>query len=151
MDERRLFLLICPAGAAMINKITVRCTHCHQVSDLFLSVDARVVLFNCPTCWSTVLYYTGEIYILTKEQVKRIVSARDENDVLGLIEEVAHRPPPAPQAPLKGMVDYYSSPRQKIAIKAPSRSSTVISHDDVINLRIELENCCDVRDFLAHL
>lgn len=135
----------------MIHKITVRCSHCQQVSDLFLSVDARVVLFNCPTCWSTVLYYSGEIYILTKEQVKRIVAAREEKDVLSLIEEVAHRAPPQPQAPLRGLLEYHSRALHKIAVKSPSRSSNYISHDDVINLRIELENCCDVREFLNHI
>jgi len=138
----------------MVNKIVVECSLCHQVSDLFLSTGARIVIFNCPSCWAPVLYYNEKIYILTDKQIDEIVNNASQSNILQVLNRItAELNSEQVHSHVHG---HEHAHRQLTVSKVPAPSVLhhgrgVISNDDVLNLRIELENCMDVSQFVSSL
>ena len=136
----------------MVKKLTVKCRHCQQVSDLYLTTDARIVIFNCPSCWSTVMYHNGAMFVLNHDQVDKIVHAPDQETMAGVLASIAGR-----TLELGGVGNTESTTLResvKARIKLPvlhRDTELVITPDDVLNLRIELETCPDVAEFIAHI
>lgn len=137
----------------MVKKLTVECRQCHQVSDLHLTTDARIVIFNCPSCWSTVMYHNGSMYVLNHDQVERIVNAPDQGAMASVLESIAGKNLDVP-----GVGSTESGPARTVISATQIKPSMlchsgeqIITPDDVLNLRIELETRPDVAEFLAHL
>ncbi|MBN1980153.1 MAG: hypothetical protein JW795_01385 [Chitinivibrionales bacterium] len=143
----------------MIRTIKIKCPYCHEISELFLSMNPTVIVLNCPECWTPIMYDKHEIRILSAHEISKIATAPssqnainsffdkitkkniviEETDTCGnngsLMNEVAPEPlalpaPPQPEEATCADRDY-------------------ISVDDVVDLQISLSQCNDVLEFIA--
>ena len=66
----------------MVKTLQVKCPHCNQVSEIFLSTNACVIILNCPTCFSPIMYFERKIFLLSKKQVEAIKDTTRNASVL---------------------------------------------------------------------
>lgn len=141
----------------MVKKLTVECRQCHQVSDLFLTTDARVVIFNCPSCWSTLMYHDGGLYVLNHAQVQQIVNSTDQGEMTKVLQSITGKAaelvavPGSTRGEKKSAVGVRCAEGGTEGHVLQRSQECVLTSDDVVNLRIELETCADVAEFLSHL
>lgn len=136
---------------AMITTLDVKCPHCGQVSQIFLSTAVSVIILNCPSCYSPIMYFRRKIFLLDQEQLNKIVgpSARPAS-AFKLIEQLDGVKATA-SCVAKKVVHYGESTRDtapsiRYAVDQPEEK--YITVDDCTNLRIELELCCDSQKFI---
>jgi hypothetical protein len=134
----------------MVKNIAIECPHCNQTFEVFLSSNASMVILNCPTCLTPLVYYKTRCFELNQKQVDRIRNSKQESTVLRIIHSIAHD-------------DTLSAKHHTCTIQtataekyiAPSATflsrGRYITQDDVINLRITLETCTDSKQFIELL
>ena len=139
--------------------ITIKCPKCKEVSDLYLGSEAFMIILNCPSCSAPLIYYYGRTTEITEEELGRIEKSGVLRNAGSLLKEIskcgiklqtpkAVRPysfgeKPPRKKPRKGRKS-----RSAHAKGQPVRAE-YISKDDVVNLRIELETCRSVEEFLS--
>ena len=137
----------------MVQELTVECPHCHQVADIYLSTNACVIILNCPTCTSPIMYFDHKIFLLSNKQLEALKNNTRHN-AMNEIKKMAQ--PPQLPVPKKQQVQHKHasqnnmcdvSPRPIIPSGAGSRQ-LLIGQDDITNLRIELALCNDVQHFI---
>lgn len=148
----------------MVKSLTVQCPHCHQVSDIYLSTNACVIVLNCPTCMSPIMYFENKIFLLTDKQVSAIKDTTHNAAIMRMLDRIAHPEVPvekgAEKASLKATAQSANTsqslsevsgglPAHNIS-KRSSRDRD-ISPDDITNLRIELALCNDSQAFIDRL
>lgn len=144
----------------MVKSLTVQCPHCHQVSDIYLSTNACVIVLNCPTCMSPIMYFENKIFLLTDKQVNAIKDTTHNAAIMRMLDRIAHPEVPVEKASLKATAHATNTSQSlsEVSGGAPahnisSRSSrdNDISPDDITNLRIELALCNDSQAFIDSL
>ena len=137
----------------MVKTLTVTCPHCNQVSEIYLSTNACVIILNCPACVSPIMYFEKKIFLLSEQQVKAIKGTTQNATVMKMLDKIAH-----PEYPAGNVVKSIKHTK-KAASAADSRCvhlfrperQKYISEDDITNLRIELALCSDVEQFIAQI
>ena len=140
----------------MVKNLTVQCPHCHQVSDIYLSTNACVIVLNCPMCLSPIMYFEKKIFLLSKKQVDAIKDTTHNAAIMRMLDRIAHPEETVRKAAKKITLAHssntvcqqvHSSPH---AIDVLDRSfrERDICDDDVTNLRIELALCNDSQRFI---
>jgi hypothetical protein len=137
----------------MIQELKVTCPHCHQVAEIFLSTSACVIILNCPSCSSPIMYFDQKIFILSDNQIEAIKNKARSSSMMNMLKEIAQ---PEKQLPLqKTAVHEGHAPAYQSGSGAPcfvsSPSKIHIGADDITNLRIELALCNDVQEFINRM
>ena len=138
----------------MITTLDVKCPHCEQVSQIFLSTSVSVIILNCPSCFSPIMYFRHKIFLLDQRQLRKITgpSARTAA-VFKLIEQLdgvrATSSCVAKKAAHCSETAVRSAPVTGYAIDRPEEK--YITGDDCTNLRIELELCSDSQQFIDRI
>ena len=140
----------------MITTLNVKCPHCEQVSQIFLSTTVCVIILNCPSCLSPIMYFKHKIFLLDPKQLKKITGASRNSMISKLLEQIAgsetathcgvkksaHQHQNGPASLLSG------STQKSVAV---DQQEKYITDDDCTNLRIELELCNDSQDFINRM
>jgi len=134
----------------MVKTLTVKCPHCNQISEIFLSTNACVIILNCPTCLSPVMYFDRKIYPLSRTQIEEIKETRESGAMMKILERLSKSEEPVVKTARK-LAQASSSPVSNCA-GLPGNHDHVrekyISVDDITNLRIELALCDDSAAFI---
>ena len=136
----------------MVQELKVKCPHCHQVAEIFLSTNACVIILNCPACCSPIMYFDHKIFILTDRQIEAIKNRASNNPATNIMRKKA-RPE---ELPVKKNVLYGES---AASFGVSSNASSIQPHnqkihigtDDITNLKIELALCNDVSEFVNRI
>jgi hypothetical protein len=129
--------------------VWIHCPKCGKASELFLTSRPDLLILNCPFCHC----------ILTKSQGKTIEidnlkSLNMKNKKMrGLLEGLRRDLPEK-----RGNVSHYrkdlpvsqsqNNPQSSGHKTGEPIKATPVSKDDIVNLKIALESCQDVSDFL---
>jgi hypothetical protein len=139
----------------MITTLNVKCPHCEQVSQIFLSSMVSVIILNCPSCLSPIMYFRRKIFLLDPQQLKKIKGNSRTSLVTRLLEQIAGAEAAA-QCPVNSKGTKYL--HHNGAYVPLSHKLTLeqarprhITEDDCTNLRIELELCSDSKSFIDRL
>lgn len=135
----------------MVKTLTVKCPHCNQVSEIFLSTNACVIILNCPTCLSPVMYFDRKIFPLSKTQIDEIKETKESGEMMKMLERISMPEQPVIKtahklAQVSGTVIQGKQPCSS-GIGLHQREK-YISDDDITNLRIELALCRDSNEFI---
>jgi len=136
----------------MITTLNIKCPHCEQVSQVFLSTTVCVIILNCPSCLSPIMYFRRKIFLLDPLQLRKITGNSGDSIVFKLLEQIggaqatAHCPSP------KGAHMHKNGAYIPVANKLTiGPQEKYITEDDCTNLRIELELCTDSQQFIEGL
>lgn len=134
-------------GGNMVQTLSMKCPHCSQISDVFLSSNASVIILNCPVCTTPMLYFENRIFPLSDEQIEDIRNSRQDRAVMQILQSIVHD---------NGTVsNAIKAPGTAVKNSPPIVTSVTggkyISEDDITNLRIELELCRDSQEFIDNL
>lgn len=137
----------------MITTLDVKCPHCEQVSQIFLSTSVSVIILNCPSCYSPIMYFRRKIFLLDQQQLKRITGKSHAAAALKLIEQMDGVNATASCSVKKAAHCYENahgvSAPNGFTIDQPDEK--YITVDDCTNLRIELELCRDSQQFIDRM
>ncbi len=134
----------------MITTLHIKCPHCKQSSQVFLSTTVSVIILNCPACLSPIMYFRKKVVLLDSH-----LTARGHQpkviDIAPCLDKVVEDQASALSVmkPLpKHSGDTGVAAATNPGIDHPTRS---ITEDDCTNLRIELELCGDSMHFIEML
>lgn len=135
----------------MVQELRVTCPHCHQVADIFLSTNACVIILNCPSCCSPIMYFDQKIFVLSEHQVEAIKNkSHSGGSMMNMLEKMV-KPEELPVRKTACCAEMSAAPDAPFGI-APSDSAPseiYIGSDDITNLKIELALCNDVMEFIG--
>jgi hypothetical protein len=142
----------------MITTLNVKCPHCEQVSQIFLTSTVSVIILNCPSCLSPIMYFRRKIFLLDPQQLKKIRGNSRTSLVTRLLEQIAGAEAAAAQCPVNKSGTAARHLRHGGAYVPLTNKLTFehygakqITEDDCTNLRIELELCADSQQFIDRL
>ena len=139
----------------MVKTLTLTCPHCQQVAEIFLSTNASVIILDCPSCLSPVMYFEKKIYLLSKNQIDAIKDTTQNKNIMKMLDRIAH-----PEHSVLKTIKKTNHGQNVSAISEkqigieqalrPAREK-YICDDDITNLRIELALCSDAQQFIDSL
>jgi hypothetical protein len=131
----------------MIKTMNIECPSCSQNFRLFLSIDTSMVILDCPMCCTSIISYKSQTFTLSKKQMERIKSCKQESNVLKILHKITA------QEEKVHCRHTYAHHFHELEKHFPMVRSSVdhISYDDIINLRIELETCQDSASFIERI
>lgn len=138
----------------MITTLNVKCPQCGQVSQIYLSTSVCVIILNCPSCLSPIMYFRKKIFLLDPKQLKKITSAARNSMVSRLLDQIVGAEATAHVSAKKSARLHHNATCGAPAACHSAVENTderYISEDDCTNLRIELELCGDSKDFIDRL
>jgi endogenous inhibitor of DNA gyrase (YacG/DUF329 family) len=139
----------------MVQELVVKCPHCQQVAEIFLSTSACVIVLNCPTCSSPIMYFDHKIFVLSNKQLEALKN-NSRHNAMNEIKKLAQ----SPQIPVPKKQTHHTRAEQssmcKVTPRAAPRSGMFsrkihIGRDEITNLKIELALCNDVQEFIDRM
>lgn len=124
----------------------VKCPHCKEVSELFLGSEAYMIVLNCPSCNSALMYYYGKTFEIDESEIEKIQGNLQMTTVQGILKNISARETTRQAVPVAKATE--ARPTHKAG--APVREIPLID-DDITNLKIELALTKDVNDFIGHI
>jgi hypothetical protein len=142
----------------MITTLNIKCPHCEQVSQIFLSTTVCVIILNCPSCLSPIMYFRRKIFLLDPRQLKKFTGNARDSIVFKLLEQISGAQAAA-TSPCSSKKAVQSAHMHKNGAFVPAVNKLTmgppgekyITGDDCTNLRIELELCTDSQQFIDRL
>jgi ribosomal protein S27E len=125
----------------------VKCPHCKEVSELFLGSEAYMIVLNCPSCNSALMYYYGKTFEIDESEIEKIQGNLQMTTVQGILKNISARENSRQTAT---SVAKTADIRPTHKAGAPVREIPLID-DDITNLKIELALTKDVNDFIGHI
>ena len=125
----------------------VKCPHCKEVSELFLGSEAYMIVLNCPSCNSALMYYYGKTFEIDEGEIEKIQGNLQMTTVQGILKNINAR------EGAKSRTSMMVKPAEQRATHkagAPVRESHLIP-DDITNLKIDLGMAKDVNDFIKNI
>lgn len=138
--------------------ITVKCPICEEVSELYLGSEAFMVILNCPSCGSALIYYYGKTFEATEEIIQKIKSSGVLKNASELLREIQQCGVKTKSA--KNIKTFYPEKADQHSKDGKAGSShdtgqsiraEYFTRDDLTNLKIELETCKSVEEFIEKL
>ncbi|MCX7727719.1 MAG: hypothetical protein N2053_12835, partial [Chitinispirillaceae bacterium] len=71
----------------MVKELVIVCPHCHHSARVFLSRDAFVIILNCPSCASPLMYFDHKIFLLTESQLEAIKKRSKKDSIFEMIDK----------------------------------------------------------------
>ncbi len=133
----------------MVKTLNMTCPHCNHIAELFLSTNACVIVLNCPSCYSPLMYFENKIFLLSKKQVDAIKGTTQNSTVLKILDKIAQTESIVDASGF----DSNNKPLNSVPVINDNRNHEQarqrnINDDDITNLKIELALCKDVQDFI---
>ncbi len=122
--------------------IRIECPHCREARALSLEKEARMIVMRCPACGEAMMYYYGKTFPIDSGEMEKIRDSRHMTTVQGFVQG-----PGARQTEPHAAVVRRDEATAAHQAGAPVREQP-FAHDDITNLRIELELAKDVNDFI---
>jgi hypothetical protein len=142
----------------MVTVLNIKCPRCGQLSQIFLSTRVSVIILNCPSCLSPVMYLRRKTFLLDKRKLKEQRWDTRAPLVSRLLEQIADTDITARCAVKRAgtpaartLRNSDSAPAARHTAVPGRQSERYITEDDCINLRIELALCADSNEFISHL
>lgn len=122
----------------------VKCPHCKEVSELFLGSEAYMIVLNCPSCNSALMYYYGKTFEIDESEIEKIQGNLQMTTVQGILKNINAR---------EGAKNHTSLIVKPAEARATHKAGQPvrdvhIAGDDITNLKIELNTIKDVNDFI---
>ncbi len=137
----------------MVQELKVTCPRCRQTADIFLSTNACVIILNCPSCCTPIMYFDRKIFLLTERQIQAIKNKIGNNSA-SYLKNGAVLPAKLPvkknAAVMRDFPATYISSKDAVSL-SNKYSKTAICEDDIVNLKIDLALCKDINDFLKKI
>ncbi len=142
----------------MVQELKMTCPHCKQVAEIYLSTNACVIILNCPSCCSPIMYFDQKIFILSRNQMEAIKNKAANGTTINMLRNIVEpgeKPSERHFAPQSQRGDWDGSglsaecPPQ-VQVRVPEQR-TNIDKDDITNLKIELALCNDIDDFISRM
>lgn len=122
----------------------VKCPHCKEVSELFLGSEAYMIVLNCPSCNSALMYYYGKTFEIDESEIEKIQGNLQMTTVQGILKNINAREGSKNQTSL-----IVKPAEQRATHKAGAPVRDIhIATDDITNLKIDLNTSKDVNDFI---
>ena len=138
----------------MVQTLKVTCPHCHQVAEIYLSTNACVIILNCPSCCSPIMYFDQKIFILSQSQLEAIKNKARSSTMMNLLRKMTE-PEELPVRKMASRQGASEDPSPHRFVSSPSvhgeETKIHIGSDDITNLKIELALCNDVRQFIDRM
>jgi hypothetical protein len=112
-----------------------------------------MVILDCPTCCSSIIFYKSRSFSLSKSQIDRIKKCKQESSVLKILHRITGQETKVRCLHHNKAGNYRGEvgrSRNKF-IPMIKSNTEFISQDDIVNLRIELETCMDSGSFIEKL
>lgn len=122
----------------------VKCPHCKEVSELFLGSEAYMIVLNCPSCNSALMYYYGKTFEIDESEIEKIQGNLQMTTVQGILKNINAREGSKNQTSL---IVKPAESRATHKAGQPVRDGNIAT-DDITNLKIELNTSKDVNDFI---
>jgi ribosomal protein S27E len=128
----------------------IHCPHCHKASKLFLTSKPYLMVLNCPVCDTTLVNSEGVTYEIESTEIVNIEKHQIKNFMKKLKKQLQEKNKPfsissSSSMPSKAQKnEAHGLIENKVDSKGPD-----LSKDDIINLKIDLESCEDVSDFIS--
>ncbi len=137
----------------MVTNFKILCPHCQDTCEVFLTMQTHVVVLNCPHCWTPIVHTDAGVFILSDSQMAELASDARQSTLSKLLEKMAA--PETPLAPrensgLPSEQEWNEQQPCSTAVKCVAQGRT-ISHDDIINLQIDLATSRDVEEFIGKI
>jgi hypothetical protein len=112
-----------------------------------------MVILDCPTCCSSIIFYKSRSFSLSKSQIDRIKKCKQESSVLKILHRITGQETKVRCLHHNKAVNYRAEVgrSQNKFIPMIKSNTDFISQDDIVNLRIELETCIDSESFIEKL
>lgn len=107
--------------------LTFSCPSCNTNYEIFLKTSPHVMILNCPTCKTCVSLYNGKISEEDKQLIKKLHSIKNKEDLKDIIEQ--HH--------------------ENELVSKSTQLDRFITNDDIVNLKIDLNNCKTIDDVLS--
>ncbi len=135
----------------MVQTLSMKCPHCSQVSDVYLSTNASVIILSCPHCTTPMMYFESKIFPLSDKQIHDIQSTSQDWAVMRILQNIVHDTNPLPTS-FKAQSTAVKQATAPLPEVIPSTvGGKYITEDDITNLRIELETCNDSQQFIDNM
>lgn len=137
----------------MVKHIELKCPHCNQECDIFLTTSAYMIVLNCPRCWQPIMFHEDHCVSLNNEQIRQIEDAHADTDVQEVLQNISRNAPlhPATHGDSEAKLSSHRRSRALVHHPVSVQERQTITGDDITNLRIELAMCDTVEDFLLHM
>lgn len=136
----------------MVKTIHIKCPLCREKSELFLSMNPTVIVLNCPECWTPLMYSQGEIQILSEHELSNITSSSSLEPVLeNFFDDENKNQDCSPVCKKHAPVFKNKINHDTVFKSSPKYNRDHITPDDIVDLRIELEQSRDVLQFIDTL
>lgn len=140
-------------GITMVKTLDIKCPSCSQNFTLYLTIDTSMVILDCPTCCSSIIFYKSRSFSLSKSQIDRIKKCKQESSVLKILHRITGQETKV--RCLHNRSRHYQSEAGTGAQHRPisifKSNMDYITQDDIVNLRIELETCRDAGNFIENI
>jgi hypothetical protein len=110
--------------------LTFSCPSCNTNYEIFLKSSPNVMILNCPTCKKCVSLYNGKITEVNETLINKLQHAKTDKDIKKIFDNIEQ----------KQYIKYNIEKQQM---------DHEITNDDIINLKINLNNCNTVEELLA--
>ncbi len=125
----------------------VKCPHCKEVSELFLGSEAYMIVLNCPSCNSALMYYYGKTFEIDENEIEKIQGNLQMTSVQGILKNINARETSKSHTSL-----IVKPAEQRASHKAGAPVRDVhLRGDDITNLKIDLALVKDVNDFINNM
>jgi hypothetical protein len=138
-------------GITMVKTLNIKCPSCLQNFTLYLTIDTSMVILDCPTCCSSVIFYKSRSFSLSKSQIERIKKCKQESSVLKILHRITGQETKVRCMHNKGRQYHSEAASSRKPVSIIKSDFDYITQDDIVNLRIELETCKDAMSFIEHI
>ncbi len=131
--------------------LNISCPHCREMSELYLVSKPYMMVLNCPDCQSTLLHCEGSTYEIDDMKVIQMERQQIQNFVESLKEKsqfTSSLPSEPAAVASKSLVATKSHAMHRMGEAVRENS---LRQDDILNLKISLESCQDVSEFIEQI
>lgn len=127
----------------------IQCPHCGVCCEIAMTHGVDIVVLSCPSCATPLVFYHGQTFAIDAAELRYLKSQGHVREAEGWIRPAAPRAAPPeilPQPQSQELAE-----RTPDAAVSPRERHQAIDDDAILNLRIDLERCESVDDFLKLL
>ena len=132
--------------------LQISCPHCLEKSELYLVATPYMMVLNCPDCQRTLLHCEGQTYEIDDMKVVQMERQQIQKFVENLKEKSLSSEPIPEYSKIEPryLEESHSKNGPIHQVGEPIRDQT-LTEDDILNLRIGLESCEDILEFIQEI
>lgn len=122
--------------------VSIQCPCCRVSCEIVAEEGGDVIALSCPSCGTSLVYYHGQTFQIDPSELRFLKMRGHVRESQAWIRPTDAEPDDS--SPPDSMTDFDST-------SPPRPVREAIGEDDIVNLRIDLERCVSVDDFLQRL